>query len=151
MKTYKSKVSGLKIVKDTNSPVYESAKITNSSEAAEYMRKFWGDDIEIYESFFLLMLNRAHNVIAYVKISQGGIVGTIVDVKIIGKYMVESLASSAIVAHNHPSGNEKPSGQDITITKRLKDVLTMLDCALLDSLIITANDFYSLADNGDLY
>ena len=151
MKTYKKNITGLRIVKDSTAPTYEAAKITSSNDAVAYMRRFWDTDIEIYESFFLLLLNRANNTVAYVKISQGGVCGTVVDSKIIAKYVSDTLSSGAIIAHNHPSGNTKPSQQDINLTKRVKEVLALLDCSLLDSLIITSGDFYSMADNGDLF
>ena len=63
---------------------------------------------------------------------------------------VEKLASSVIIAHNHPSGNPKPSDKDLSITKKLKDAANLFDIALLDHLIITDNECYSFADNGNL-
>ena len=71
-------------------------------------------------------------------------------IKIIAKYAVESLSSSVIICHNHPAGNKQPSDADINITKKIKDVLLLLDIKLIDHIIITENDFYSFADNGDL-
>lgn len=100
--------------------------------------------------FFILLLNRAAETIGYAKISQGGITGTVVDVKIIGKYIVDSLATAVIIAHNHPSGNTKPSNHDINMSKKIKQAIDILDCNLLDSLIITKDDYYSLGDNGDI-
>jgi DNA repair protein RadC len=79
-------------------------KITSSETAYNVIRQFWHDDIEIYESFFVLLLNRANVTIGWAKISQGGITGTIADPKLILKYAVDSLASGIILAHNHPSG-----------------------------------------------
>ena len=150
MKTCKKNITGLRIVKDSGTAAFKSVKILQSGDAAQYMRQFWSDDIEIYESFFLLLLNRANNTIAYVKISQGGTTSTVVDVKIIAKYVIDSLASSAIVAHNHPSGDLRASKPDVDMTKRLKEVLALVDCQLLDSLIITKEGFFSLADDGQI-
>ena len=125
----------------------KTAKISSSKDMEEYLRNFFFDDIVIYESFFLLMLNRANNVIGYTKISQGGIIGTYVDIKIICKYAIESLASSVVLCHNHPSGNLKPSEADIGITKKVRQTLELFDVKILDHIILTDDSYYSFADN----
>ena len=127
---------------------FEARKIDGSRSAAEYIRQFYSDDIEIYESCFILLLNRANNTIGYAKISQGGITGTVVDVKILCKYVVDSMASSVIIAHNHPSGNLRPSDADRNITSKIKSALVYLDSQLLDHVILTADGHYSFADEG---
>ena len=124
----------------------EVQQISSPHDAQRYMRQFW-DDIEVYESFFLVLLNRANQTIGYVKISQGGIVGTVVDVKIIAKYVIDSLASACMVAHNHPSGTLHPSEADMKITERLKSVLDLLECKLLDHVILTKESYYSFSEN----
>ena len=128
----------------------KQVKISNSENAADFIRQFYSDDIEIYESFFILLLNRANKVIGYAKISQGGVCGTIVDKKILLKYVVDSLASGVIISHNHPSGTLSPSDADIRITKEVKELCKLVDSALLDHVILTADSFYSFADNGNL-
>ena len=129
---------------------FTKVKITGSETAQKYIRQFYGDDLEIFESFFILLLNRANETIGYAKISQGGIVGTVVDKKIILKYVVESLASGVILAHNHPSGNINPSDADLRITKEIKELCNLIDSPVLDHVILTADSFYSFADNGKL-
>lgn len=133
-----------------NQSEFAKAKIKTSKDGADFIRQFYSDDLEIYESFFILLLNRASNTIGYAKISQGGIIGTVVDVKIICKYVVDSLASGVILCHNHPSGNLTPSRQDFDITNNIKHALSFLDCNVLDHVILTADSFYSFADNGHL-
>jgi DNA repair protein RadC len=128
----------------------EQVKISNSENAADFIRQFYSDDIEIYESFFILLMNRGNKVTGYAKISQGGVCGTIVDKKILLKYVVDSLASGVIIAHNHPSGTLSPSDADIRITKDVKELCKLVDSALLDHVILTADSFYSFADNGNL-
>lgn len=130
---------------------FRQTKIQNSDDSFEVIKQFWNEDIEIYESFFVLLLNKANKTIGWAKISQGGITGTVVDMKIVIKYVVDSLASGVIVAHNHPSGNLTPSQSDIDITKKLKNALSLLDTQLLDHLILTPDDrYYSFTNNGDL-
>jgi DNA repair protein RadC len=129
---------------------FTKVKITTSESAEKFIRQFYGDDLEIFESFFILLLNRANETIGYAKISQGGIVGTVVDKKILLKYVVESLASGIILAHNHPSGNANPSQADLNITKDLQQLCNLVDSTVLDHVILTADSFYSFADNGKL-
>lgn len=131
-----------------NDTDFPKVKITSSYEAQKFIRNFYADDIEIYESFFLLLLDRANNTIGYSKISQGGICGTVVDIKIVCKYVVDSLASGIILAHNHPSGNTLPSSNDVEITKKIKEALSFLDSSVLDHIILTREEFYSFADKG---
>jgi DNA repair protein RadC len=95
-------------------------------------------------------MNRANKVTGYAKISQGGVCGTIVDKKILLKYVVDSLASGVIIAHNHPSGTLSPSDADIKITKELKELCKLVDSTLFDHLILTVESFYSFADNEKL-
>jgi DNA repair protein RadC len=99
---------------------------------------------------FILLLDRASNTIGYAKISQGGVAGTYVDTKIIGKYVLDSLASAIVMCHNHPSGNLKPSTADHMITKSTIEMLNILDAKLVDHIIITEGGFYSMAGEGDI-
>lgn len=103
-----------------------------------------------HEEFWVLYLNRANKVIDQSRITQGGVTGTIFDIKLIMKSALEKLASSIIICHNHPSGNPKPSEQDIKITHKLKDAAQVFEIALLDHIIITDSECYSFADNGNL-
>jgi DNA repair protein RadC len=127
---------------------FPKEKIQTSKNSAEFIKRFYSDDIEIFESFFILLLNRNNQTIGYAKISQGGVSGTYVDVKIIAKYCVDSLASGVILAHNHPSGNTNPSEADKTITRRTIEALKFLDIAVLDHIILTADDYFSFSDEG---
>jgi len=129
---------------------FKSVKIINSLTSYNCMKQFYFDDIELYESFFLLLLNHANQTTGYVKISQGGTAGTVVDPKIIAKYAIDSLSSSVIIAHNHPSGNLKTSEADIAMTKKIQAGLMLFDIKLLDHLIITSSGFFSMADDGGI-
>jgi len=101
-----------------------------------------------HEEFWVLFLNRSNKIIDRMKLSQGGISGTVTDVRIVMKKAVESLASGIIVCHNHPSGNLNPSESDSRITQKIKDAGNLMDIQLLDHLIISGKDYYSFADNG---
>jgi DNA repair protein RadC len=102
----------------------------------------------MHEEFWILFLSRNNKVLNKIKLSQGGISGTVTDVRIIMKKAIEFLASGIIVAHNHPSGNLNPSESDTKITQKIKEAGAMLDVPLLDHLIISEREYYSFADNG---
>ena len=129
---------------------FPKEKITSSKKSFEFIKQFYSDDISIYESVFILLLNKNNTTIGYAKISQGGITGSVVDIKLIAKYVVDSLASSVILAHNHPSGNLQPSQPDKDITNKVKESLKLLDSILLDHIIITEDGYYSFADEKNL-
>jgi DNA repair protein RadC len=127
---------------------FPCVQITDSATSADFIRQFYGDDMEIYESMFVLLLNRANRTVGYAKISQGGITGTVCDIKLVAKYAIDSLASSVILAHNHPSGTLRPSDADVMVTEKVKNALQLLDVTLLDHVILTADGYYSFADRG---
>ena len=122
---------------------FPSVKITNIKIAADFIRNFYSDDIGIFESSFILLLNNSLKTIGYAKISQGGITGTVIDVRIVAKYAIESLATNVIIAHNHPSGKLLPSESDLQITKKLFSALKTLDIVLQDHIILTEESYYS--------
>jgi len=101
-----------------------------------------------HEEFWILFLNRSNRVINRMKLSQGGISGTVTDVRIVMKKAIEYLASGIIVCHNHPSGNLNPSESDSRITQKIREAGSLMDIQLLDHLIISDRDYYSFADNG---
>jgi len=103
-----------------------------------------------YEEFWILFLNRSNKIIGRMKLSQGGISGTVTDVRMVMKKAIEYLASGIVVCHNHPSGNLNPSESDSKITRKIKEAGDLMDIQLLDHLIISEKDYYSFADNGAL-
>ena len=130
------------------SEVICKTKISKSQDAFEIFHSLMGD--LPYEEFWLLLLNRANRVIRKVKISEGGVSGTVVDPKKIFQICLEQHATSIILGHNHPSGAVTPSEADNKITKKIKDCGLLLDVAILDHIIVGDDRFYSFADEGTL-
>ena len=128
--------------------IMEKKKISGSKDVFEFFQPVLAD--LPYEEFWILLLNRSNKIIEKFKISQGGISGTVIDVRMILKNAIEKLASSIILCHNHPSGNLQPSEADKKITTKLKDAANIMDMQVLDHLIITDSSFYSFADEGML-
>jgi len=124
----------------------EKPKIESSKNAFDLIQ---GELIDLpHEEFWVILLNRANRLIKKKRISEGGVSGTVADPKIIFKFAVEELASGIIVAHNHPSGNLKPSDSDIILTKKLKEAGKVLEISLLDHLIIAHSGYFSFTDEG---
>ena len=124
----------------------EVVQIKCSKDVADIFQPILSD--LLHEEFWILFLNRSNRVISRMKLSQGGISGTVTDVRLAMKKAIECLASGIIVCHNHPSGNLNPSESDSKITQKIKEAGNLLDIQLLDHLIISDKDYYSFADNG---
>lgn len=101
-----------------------------------------------HEEFWVIYLNRANAVIGKENISKGGVSGTTVDPKVVFKMAVQFPASAIILAHNHPSGQLKPSQADHQLTRKLKEAGNALDIPVLDHLIIGERDYFSFVDEG---
>lgn len=146
MKNYKSKLPVLRLVKEPTD--YYSSKVITSHDASIVARNIWNDDIGIYESFYAIYLNCANRTIGVSKISQGGVSGTVVDVRLVLKYGISVLASSIILVHNHPSGNLQPSKTDIDLTKKCVEAAKIMDMCVVDHIILTEESHISMADEG---
>jgi len=85
-------------------------------------------------------------------ISEGGLSGTVTDVRLIFQYAIKGNCSGIIIAHNHPSGNTNPSESDLKITQKIKEAGNLLEIQLLDYIILTSERdlFRSFADEGQL-
>lgn len=103
-----------------------------------------------HEEFWVLLLNRGLKVIGEKLVSEGGVSGTMVDAKKVFKIAIDEGAVSIALAHNHPSGEIKPSQEDIDLTKKLNQAGKLLDINVIDHIIVTENKYYSFADEGDL-
>ena len=95
-----------------------------------------------------MLLNRTNRVLGMVDISLGGIAGTIADPKVIFAAAIKSNACGIILVHNHPSGNLKPSHQDLDLTRKIKAGGQILDIGVMDHLIITSKGYLSFTDEG---
>lgn len=126
----------------------EKPKINSSKDAVVLLQSLMGD-LKV-EEFWVLYLNHGNFVVKKEQISKGGISHTAVDTRIIFKTALEELATGIVLAHNHPSGNLKPSRDDEKITKKIKEAGRILDIELLDHIIVTQTGFYSFAEKGIL-
>lgn len=100
------------------------------------------------EEFWVIYLNKGCEVLGKERLSIGGTAGTVADLKVMFKMVLENKASAFIAVHNHPSGNLKPSDADVDLTRKMKASGALLDLPLLDHLIISERGYYSFADEG---
>lgn len=130
----------------TEIPKPEFVKIKSSIDAYQQLFPIFSD--LNHEEFWVLLLNRANFVISKHQVSKGGQAGTIADPKIIFKLAMEGNAATIILAHNHPSGNLKPSEADLNLTRQLVSAGKVMQLFVVDHLIIADKLYLSLADEG---
>jgi len=142
-------VAEVELIYRSKIPPSQRRRITCSKDAKDVFTENWNPDtIGYYEMFKILLLNRSNAILGILTVSQGGISGTVTDVRIILQAALKSNSSGLIVCHNHPSGNLNPSESDTKITQKIKEAGNLMDIQLLDHLIINDEDYYSFADNG---
>ena len=104
--------------------------------------------MDLQETFNVMLLNRANEVLGIYRLSKGSVSGTLVDPKLVFSVALKGLASVIILAHNHPSGTLKPSSADIELTRKLVEGGKLLDIQIVDHIIVTRHGYYSFADEG---
>ncbi|HRH39789.1 MAG TPA: DNA repair protein RadC [Flavobacteriales bacterium] len=125
-------------------PVPEPS-VTASSTAYELVRAKLSD--LRHEEFWVILLDRANRLIEVLAVSKGGLHQTVADPKVIFKMALDRSASGLILCHNHPSGQLRPSAEDIALTKKLVDGARLLDLSVHDHIIVGAGGYFSFADN----
>jgi DNA repair protein RadC len=149
MKANDNNIAEVRLIYSSKISATDRPQVRSSVDALKLFRESWDKEtIELYEECKLMLLNRANKVLGIAQISQGGISGTVTDVRIILQYALKANASAIVLCHNHPSGNLQPSEADLKITRRLKEAAAIHDLNLLDHLIITNDGYYSMADMG---
>lgn len=124
-------------------------KITNSKDAFDVLLQNWDcTKIEFVEQFKVVLLNKANKVLGIYEVSSGGVTSTIADPKLIFAAAIKANACGVIIAHNHPSGNVRPSEADISLTRKLREGGRFLEVEILDHIILSKDAFYSFADEG---
>ncbi|MBI5217696.1 MAG: DNA repair protein RadC [Bacteroidia bacterium] len=126
----------------------DKKKIACSKDVFDIFQPALGDLAT--EEFWILLLNQSNRVKSKHRISQGGLTGTVVDIRVILQIALENKSVGIILCHNHPSGNITPSNEDIKITSRMKEAAASMDISLLDHMIITDAAYYSFADEGKI-
>ena len=144
-----SNLAEIKISYSTTVKECDRRKVTQSRECVEIFREIFPlGEMELRESFYILLLNRANKILGYYRVSEGGLSGTVADPRLIFSTALKCNAVSLIMAHNHPSGNIQPSAADIQLTKNIAASGKLLEITVLDHIILTKESHYSFADEG---
>ncbi|MBC72990.1 MAG: DNA repair protein [Muricauda sp.] len=125
-------------------------QIKSSKDAAELLFQTWNKEtIAVHESFKIVLLNNSNKVKGVYQISQGGITGTLVDLRILFAVVLKTLSVGILLVHNHPSGKLEASQPDKDITKKIKLAAQLFDVKVLDHIIMAPNGkYFSFADQG---
>ena len=149
--TTKIKHPQINVCFNLESSITKQCQLTNSNQVYDYCLKIWDHGtISLYEEVKAIYLNRDNRVIGYRNIALGTTYQAVVNVKLLVYIALECNACGIVVAHNHPSGNVKPSKPDHNLTEQIKEALKFFNLNLLDHLIITKENYFSFADDGIL-
>ena len=142
-------VTEIKMIYHNRIKASERPQIKGSHDAYRIFAENWSEQLGLIEEFVILLLDRSNRVMGRHLVSMGGLAGTVVDAKIIFACALKARASSIILAHNHPSGNLRPSQADKDLTRKLTEGGKLLDLAILDHLILSPDGgYWSFADEG---
>lgn len=129
--------------------VPERLDMSNAKAVYEYLHPRM-QDLATEEAWILLLNHNFKLMCDAVRISQGGLTETSMDVRLVVKNAILKNATIVVLAHNHPSNNPHPSRDDDRITKQIKDALQLMRIHLADHVIVTDGDYYSYNENGKL-
>src|SRR5699024_3036680 len=108
-------------------------------------------ELNSQEVFSIALLNTKNEVIKVHDVFKGSINSSIVHPREIFREAIKERSSSMVVAHNHPSGDQRPSQEDLNVTDRLVEAGKVLGIQILDHVIIgKKNRYYSFAEHGNL-
>lgn len=130
-------------------PFKDRPKVHRSCDLYEIIKPLYPEGVVDYcEIMYAVLVGRANRVLGVLKISEGGYTSTSLDVRKLFGPVLLAKATSIVLVHNHPSGNMTPSGNDLDVTRKVKEVGKLMDIQLLDHLIITREGYLSFADEG---
>jgi len=121
-------------------------KITSVEDVVNYYRPYLRDLKR--EVFKIMLLDSRNKIIKEMTISEGSLNASIVHPREVIREIIRESTSAVIFVHNHPSGEPKPTREDIEITERLVKACDLVGVRVLDHIIIGDDDYTSLADEG---
>ena len=147
-KTYQGPTVRVKLVAAENAASYLPAiPFTSSKEVWDYFSTLEEEPREVVIATYLDNKNR---VLSIEEISRGTLTASLFEPRAILQGALLTNAAALIVLHNHPAGDPKPSAEDISVTKSLKQLADLLPVRFLDHIIIGRKSYVSLRDSGQL-
>ena len=142
-------ISEVELIYKSKVKAKERPQVIHSKDVYEIFKQSWDENkIDFVEQFKVMLLNRSNRVLGIYEVSTGGITGTVADPRVILAAALKANAVSIALAHNHPSGDLKPSRQDEALTQKIKNAGIFLDILVLDHVILSTESYYSFADEG---
>jgi len=126
----------------------EHPDLSTACRVHQFMRPFC-QDLKVEEAHLLLM-NQNYRLIKHIKLSQGGITETLMDIRLIMKYAVLNNATILTIVHNHPSENICPSRMDDEITRSIQNACKLMRIFFADHVIVCTENYYSYRENGKI-
>ncbi|MCX6137512.1 MAG: hypothetical protein NTV54_08475 [Ignavibacteriales bacterium] len=105
-------------------------------------------DNQVRERFMVFWLNSANKVVGFEIITEGLLNSSLAHPREVFRGAIIATAASIIVAHNHPSGNAEPSGEDVAMTKQIVEAGKIIGINVHDHIIFAGNTFTSFAERG---
>ena len=124
----------------------DMVKIGSPRDVYNYLKAKIGSNRD--EVFVCVFLNSANEIISIDEVSKGVVNKSSIYPRKIAELSLKYNATCVILAHNHPSGTNNPSNNDMIATEAITKALKVLDIAVLDHLIIARDTYYSFKDNG---
>lgn len=103
---------------------------------------------EVVEHFFVILLDNKHRKMRDVQVSQGSLTSSVVHPRDVFMVVIRHSAAAVIFVHNHPSGDPTPSAEDLTLTRRLRDVGELVGVRVLDHIVVGKGRYVSFVDDG---
>lgn len=128
----------------------ERPKITDVEKAVDVFRSIerYKNNMNLFECVYCMYLSKSNRVLSVMLISEGGTIGTVLDVKKVLAPATLQNATSIILSHNHPSGELRASAADEELTNKLKQATKLMEISVLDHVIMTDEGYYSFANEG---
>lgn len=127
-------------------------QVNDSKDIFSFFHSIWDmETMELQETFCMLLIDKQRRIIGYCFPFRGGIDSAPVDVRILLAIALQSMAVQIAIAHNHPSGNIRPSEADIRLTRMMQYVFNLFNIQLIESMTLTMEDYVSMADEGILW
>ena len=130
---------------DISTKWFSKKKITSPEDIAEIFIPLLRDEVK--EKFIVVCLNSSNQIIKYEIISIGNLNSSIVHPREVFKVAIDNNSANIFLVHNHPSGNQEPSREDMEITKRLVKAGEIFDIKVLDHIIIAQDKYTSFVQN----
>jgi DNA repair protein RadC len=147
-KTYQGPTVRVKLVAAENSASYlPTTPFTSSKEVWDYFSTLEEEPREVVIATYL---DNKHRALSIEEISRGTLTTSLFEPRAILQGTLLANAAALIMVHNHPAGDPKPSAEDISVTKSLKQLADLLPVRFLDHVIIGRKSYVSLRDSGQL-